>query len=556
MSLTLAPGLILAGRFELGRRLGAGGLGEVFAARDLKTGEEVALKALLPHLCGEAPLVDRFRRELRMTRGLDHSGIVRVYDLHAHEERVFFSMELLRGRTLADRLREGALPAEEARRIAIELAQALEAAHRGGIVHRDVKPQNIFLCATGPVKLLDFGLARAAGLSRLTAQSTVLGTPGYLAPELLLGQPADGRADVFSLGATLFEMLTGHRAFNTADPLEALRLQQGGPPELVAAPADRALVRRMLQAEPALRFSDLGQVLRALRGGEVAPALPGAPPLVGGSWEVVVRRRSGWGRGLREVARVLGVSLTPAARARLLLSPSLWLAHEASERTARELRALCERHGVPAVARPAPRRSVLGRLFGDFWAFLTVTLLLLLTGSLVIGLLAVLTVLAPIDHQVADRIFGWLEVAWLIACPLLGGLTTWGRRGLLRGLPEGDPGLLQLLQGIERRLALLTERARQRPQADQGLLEAAGAAAQVARRIARAPVTDELASEAVTLEPGAPPPRDAVAQELLRVTAALDEALAVQNAAPPPALEAASAALRLLRDQIEQARKQ
>src|SRR2546425_3236534 len=177
--------MILGGRFEVLRPLGAGGLAEVYAARDLVTGVEVAVKILHEHLAREEQIAERFRRELAVTRALDHPGIVRVYDLHEHDGRPFFTMELLHGETLAERLRRGPLQNEEARRIAREICVALQAAHRAGVVHRDLKPHNIFLTDSGAVKVLDFGLARVAGWARLTAQSTVMGTPGYLAPELL-----------------------------------------------------------------------------------------------------------------------------------------------------------------------------------------------------------------------------------------------------------------------------------------------------------------------------------------------------------------------------------
>src|SRR5438132_7211716 len=191
---------LLAGRFEVLRPMGTGGLAEVIAARDRVTGQEVAVKLLHIHLAREPEVAERFRREMAVTRGLDHPGIVRVFDLHEHEGRPFFTMELLRGETLAQRLKQGPIPSAEARRIAASAAAALQSAHRAGVVHRDIKPHNIFLTSEGTVKLLDFGLARVAGWARLTAQSTVMGTPGYIAPELLGGSGADARADIYSLG--------------------------------------------------------------------------------------------------------------------------------------------------------------------------------------------------------------------------------------------------------------------------------------------------------------------------------------------------------------------
>src|SRR2546430_8722666 len=146
------PGEVLAGRFELVRRLGAGGLAEVYAARDRVSGSAVAVKILHAHLSEDRDLAVRFRREMSVTRGLDHPGIVRVFDLHEHEGRPFFTMELLNGETLAERLKRGPMSGDEARRVCAEACVALQTAHRAGVVHRDLKPHNIFLTGTGAVK--------------------------------------------------------------------------------------------------------------------------------------------------------------------------------------------------------------------------------------------------------------------------------------------------------------------------------------------------------------------------------------------------------------------
>ena len=270
---------LLAGRFELLRPLGAGGLAEVHAARDAHTGEEVALKLLHAHLAREPSVADRFRRELQVIRGLSHPAVVRGYDLHEHEGRPLFAMELLRGEALSQRLARGPLPAAEARRLAGEVARALGAAHAAGIVHRDLKPQNVFLCTDGAVKLLDFGLARVASAARLTTASMVLGTPGYIAPELLSGATADARADLYSLGATLFEMLTGKLAFPGSDPYEVLQLQkQPLPADPLLTTADRALLERALQVDPEQRFLDASQFVRALQGESIPKAFQPSPP--------------------------------------------------------------------------------------------------------------------------------------------------------------------------------------------------------------------------------------------------------------------------------------
>ena len=367
----LAAGVLLAGRFELVRRLGAGGLAEVWLARDRLLGAEVAIKALHAHLASDAGLCARFRRELAVTRGLDHPGIVKVFDLHEHGGRPFFAMELLRGRSLAEQLAEGPLPCAEALRLAREVAAALQAAHRQGVVHRDLKPQNIFLEARKGAEpgaspravLLDFGLARAAGWERLTAASAVMGTPGYIAPEVLQGAGADARADLYALGAVLFEALSGKRAFSSVDAYAVLG-QKGAPPRLRdAAPGadadDEALVARLLAPDPEARFLDAGQVLRAL-GGDAVPEAPLAPPaLTCGEHGVVVRSKLGFGGG-RALARVfarLGYAKPPLAlRARLLVAGKGLLVSDASRASAERVSALCCAEGLAAQVVPAKTR--------------------------------------------------------------------------------------------------------------------------------------------------------------------------------------------------------
>ncbi len=369
-------GLVLAGRFELLRPLGSGGLAEVWSARDLVAGGEVALKALHAHLSRDAGLCERFRRELAVTRGLDHPGIVQVYDFYLHQGRPFFTLELLRGEPLAARVGRGPLPRDEALQVAREIAAALRAAHRAGVVHRDLKPHNVFLGETAPgagersakptVKLLDFGLARAAGHERMTAASTVLGTPGYIAPEVLAGATADGRADLYALGAVLFESLTGARAFPSTDAFAVLA-QQGKPPRLEEAlpgadPADAALVARLLEPDPERRLLDADQVLRAL-GGEAVPAAPEAPPaLTRGGFAVVLRKRMFAVLRRARLARVLSRLGVPARgfwRRLLLSAPVRTLVTGASRASADEVARICREEGVVAQVVPAPAEGPL-----------------------------------------------------------------------------------------------------------------------------------------------------------------------------------------------------
>ena len=361
----LREGRVLAGRFELVRALGAGGLAEVWVARDLQTGGEVAIKALHEHLVADEGLAERFRRELAVTRTLSHPGVVRVFDLYEHAEgaqraRPFFAMELLEGRTLADVLREGPMVPEEARRIARETALALEAAHRKGIVHRDLKPQNIWICKDGSVKLLDFGLARAAGWSRLTAQSTLMGTPGYLAPELLSGATVDARVDLYALGAVLYEMLTGKRAFPSADPYTALRRKGEPPPSPRAldphvSEADDRVVRRALEPDPELRFLDARQLFRELSGEPAPEAHPVQAALGAGGFDVVVlhsMRREG--KLIQRVCQRLGLEAPGLGfRARLWMSGRNVLVSGASKESAEQVAAALRDEGLAATIEPA-----------------------------------------------------------------------------------------------------------------------------------------------------------------------------------------------------------
>jgi serine/threonine protein kinase len=235
------------GPYEIVAPIGAGGMGEVYRARDTRLDRAVAIKILPEALADDPQFRERFDREARAIAQLTHPHICTLYDVGRSEARSpeglrhvatdvargfspaevdFLVMELLDGETLADRLTKGALPLGEGLKIAMQIADALNAAHRHGIVHRDLKPGNVMLTKAG-AKLLDFGLAKTsrpaiagAGLSmlpttpaNLTAQGTILGTFQYMAPEQLEGQDADARTDIFAFGAVLFEMLTGERAF-------------------------------------------------------------------------------------------------------------------------------------------------------------------------------------------------------------------------------------------------------------------------------------------------------------------------------------------------------
>ena len=566
-----AVGELVAGRFELRRKLGAGGLAEVWAAHDTVTGAEVALKALHEHLLFDQGLVERFRRELAVTRGLDHPGIVRVFDLHAHEGRPRFVMEVLQGETVAERLRRGPLAAEEAKRIAAEVCRALACAHRAGVVHRDLKPQNIFLAdpapaapgeAPGPskVKLLDLGLARAAGLARLTAQSTVMGTPGYIAPELLSGDGADARSDLYALGATLFEMLAGRRAFPYADPYEVLRKQQQPAPSLREAGAqvsraDDALVRRALDPDPERRFVEAGQLERALSGAPLPPPTAVPPAMSAGQHQLIVHRNRDreWKEEesdledlilalggvpprderlfARLTARLGGRAGQPRMKA-WLERFSTWgqapLISGCSLETARRLATFCQQRGIAAsVQEQRPVKSGTRLRAGAF-------------ALVAAGSLSLFQVVGSLASGSGIRL---VFAAGLVAMLLWRVARALNAKAPFSSLPEGDPAVLRLLDGIRRRATRLRDQATASPQAarmltDELLHASHAMVAEATKLAAQAAVLQDpltplpgmaLASGAQEAETGRD--RDRLISQLLEMAAALDDAIAATSIA-------------------------
>ncbi|HEY0593086.1 MAG TPA: serine/threonine-protein kinase, partial [Thermoanaerobaculia bacterium] len=218
------------GPYRLVEPIGAGGMGEVYKATDMRLERSVAIKVLPPHLSANVQLRERFEREARAISAISHPNICTLYDIGRENGNDYLVMEYLEGETLADRLAKGPLPIEQALRYGIEIAEALEKAHRSGIIHRDLKPGTIMITKSG-AKLLDFGLARytraeavptishggptlVTAHKPLTQEGTILGTYQYMAPEQLEGDLADARTDIFALGAVLYEMVTGRRAFD------------------------------------------------------------------------------------------------------------------------------------------------------------------------------------------------------------------------------------------------------------------------------------------------------------------------------------------------------
>jgi hypothetical protein len=277
---------VLGGRYRLRSLLAAGGMGAVWVADDAVLGRQVAVKLLSEALAGDGLAAERLRREARAAAGLEHPGIARVLDLGEDGGRPYLVMELLHGQSLAQRLaRAGPLPPAEAARVVAAAAEALQVAHRAGIVHRDVKPGNVFLTLDGEVKLLDFGIASAANQAALTG-GDLIGTAAYLAPERMLGHDATPASDVYALGVVLYELLAGRPPF-TADSGTALAMAHlharpaplrdaapGVPPALAAA-CEQALAK-----DPAARPPSAAAFARLLRStpASTPPATAPRPP--------------------------------------------------------------------------------------------------------------------------------------------------------------------------------------------------------------------------------------------------------------------------------------
>jgi len=268
------------GPYEIVAPLGAGGMGEVYRARDLKLDRLVAVKVLPPQLADSAAALGRFEREAKAVAALSHPNILAIFDFGREGDTAYAVMELLDGETLRQKL-SAPIPVRKAVEYAVQIARGLAAAHAKGIVHRDLKPENVFVTSDGRVKILDFGLARQtpafAGpdatmsptLERHTDAGTVLGTVGYMSPEQARGEPGDHRSDLFSLGTLLYELITGRRAFQRDTAAETLTaILREDPPELTATsslpPAIVRLVHHCLEKNPVERFQSASDVAFAL----------------------------------------------------------------------------------------------------------------------------------------------------------------------------------------------------------------------------------------------------------------------------------------------------
>ena len=284
------------GPYQILQPLGAGGMGEIYSARDNRLGRAVALKILSGRMLNQPAVRGRLESEARAISSLNHPNICTLYDIGRENDIDYLVMELVEGHSLAQRLKQGSIPYRELLGIAIQISEALDYAHKHGVVHRDLKPGNIMLTERG-VKLVDFGLARwrqeaqefstvmpSGVVSSLTLTGVMLGTPQYMAPEQIENRPVDGRTDIFALGAVIFEMATGRKAFEGQTSSEITRAILAGEPRSVAnldhaiPPALGEVLRRCLRRSPAERWHSAGGLARELiRLRERVEESPGHP---------------------------------------------------------------------------------------------------------------------------------------------------------------------------------------------------------------------------------------------------------------------------------------
>src|SRR6204780_3973268 len=258
------------GPYEIVAPIGAGGMGEVYRAKDTRLGRDVAIKVLPEAFARDPDRLRRFEQEARAVAALNHPNILAIHDIGEYNDSPYLVSELLEGHSLRIEMNNGALPTRRAVEYAAQIAQGLAAAHDKGIVHRDLKPENVFVTHDGRLKILDFGLAKLAKLHAVTEDSAtltladaqqettpgmVLGTVGYMSPEQVRGEPADARSDIFALGTILYEMLSGQRAFRRDTSAETMTaILKEDPPELTTSakpisPALERIVRAATQNE-------------------------------------------------------------------------------------------------------------------------------------------------------------------------------------------------------------------------------------------------------------------------------------------------------------------
>src|SRR2546421_6658462 len=286
--------------YRIMSKIGEGGMGEVYRARDTKLGRDVAIKVLPASLSENADWLHRFEQEAQAAGALNHPNILVIYHIGTQDGAPYIVSELLEGETLRDRTAGAALAQRKAIDYGLQIAKGLAAAHEKGIVHRDIKPDNVFITNDGHVKILDFGLAKLTSAADGTSQTevptrkvntdpgTVMGTMGYMSPEQLKGQHIDHRSDIFSFGAILYEMLSGKRAFRGDSMAETMSaILREDPPDLsetnkTISPALERVVRHCLEKNPAERFHsarDLAFAIESLSGSAISSGQTATQPI-------------------------------------------------------------------------------------------------------------------------------------------------------------------------------------------------------------------------------------------------------------------------------------
>ncbi|MGN9908096.1 serine/threonine-protein kinase [Phytohabitans sp. LJ34] len=283
----LSRGVLLGGRYRLDERIASGGMGDVWRGTDEVLGRTVAVKILLPALLEEPGFAERFRGEARTMATINHPGVVDVYDYGSDQQIAFLVMEYVEGDALSRTLsRVGRLTPARTMALVAQAADALQAAHEKGIVHRDVKPGNLLVRPNGTLVLTDFGIARSAMVGQLTAAGSVLGTASYISPEQAAGGTATAASDIYALGVVAYQCLSGHRPFEGDNPLEIAMKhvrEQARPLPGDIPPAIRRIVDQSMAKDPAARFQTaamLGAVARqaAATLGAAPPSRPASPP--------------------------------------------------------------------------------------------------------------------------------------------------------------------------------------------------------------------------------------------------------------------------------------
>jgi serine/threonine protein kinase len=320
----MQPGDKLA-HYEITGPLGKGGMGEVYRAHDSKLGRDVAIKILPAALAGDSERLLRFEREAKVVAGLNHPHIVTLFSVEREDDQHYITMELVEGRTLSTLIPKDGLSFDQMLEYGIAMADAVASAHRQGITHRDLKPDNIMINDEGRLKVLDFGLAKlqdderpfaqqetiAAAAQPMTAEGKILGTPAYMSPEQAEGKPADNRSDIFALGILLYEMATGIRPFSGDTPMSTITAVLRDTPSSVTSLNQRLprhlgrIVKRCLEKDPDRRYQTALDVKNELEGlrEEVASGefeLPGS-----------VRISHGGGRGQRGL--LIGLAIVTIA---------------------------------------------------------------------------------------------------------------------------------------------------------------------------------------------------------------------------------------------------